>query len=193
MQCRSLALPLVLGLLAAAPLAQAAPPLFRLDPAKSVLAFSFTQAGASNKGRFGKFDTSLVFDPAQLAASRLEVTVQIASLDTGDKDRDSTLRGAELFDAAKFATAHFLATRITRLDASHYQASGKLTIRDAMRELSVPFTLQTTPVGGQTLASMAGEVIIKRLDYGVGQGDWKSTEWVGNEVSVSFNLALHAP
>ena len=39
---------------------------------------------------------------------------------------------------------------------------------------------------------MTGKTLIKRLDYGVGQGDWKSTEWVGNEVNVTFNLRLMA-
>jgi len=173
--------------------AQAAPPTYRLEAAKSTLGFSFIQAGASNKGHFGRFDTTFAFDPAQLAASRLEVSVQIASLDTGDKDRDSTLKSPDLFDAARFPAARFLATVITRLDANRYQASGKLTIRDVTRDLNVPFTFRTAPGGGPSVATMAGEVLIRRLDYGVGQGEWKSTEGAGNEVTVSFTLTLHAP
>lgn len=174
------------------PAAQAAAATYRLDPAKSTLSFAFAQAGARNKGRFDKFDVNFAFDPAQPAAGRLDVVVQVASLDTGDKDRDSTLRGAELFDVAKFPQAHFTATTITRLDAARYEANGKLTIRDVTRELRVPFTFKATSEGGRPVGNMTGEVVLKRLDFGVGQGEWKSTEWVGNEITVSFALRLPA-
>ena len=180
--------PLVLAfaLSLAAPLAQAAPASYRLEPAQSTLSFSFTQAGAQNQGRFVKFDVSLALDAAQPAQGRLEVNVDVGSLDTGDKDRDDTLRGAELFNVAKFPRAHFTSTAITRIDASHYEAAGKLTIRDLTRELKIPFTFAPGPTGN----SMNGQVVIKRLDFGVGQGDWKSTEWVGDDVAVSFALHL---
>jgi polyisoprenoid-binding protein YceI len=168
---------------------RAAPPTYRLEPTQSSLSFTFTQAGASNTGEFKSFETTLVLDPAQLAASRLEVLVQIGSLDTGDKDRDSTLRGSDLFDAAKFAQARFTASSITHVDANRYVAAGKLTIRDVTHDLRVPFTFDA-PAGTRPAASMAGSIVIKRLDYGVGQGDWKSTEWVGNDVTVSFKLML---
>jgi polyisoprenoid-binding protein YceI len=179
-------------LLILCPIARAAPPTYRLEPAQSSLSFTFTQAGATNNGEFKTFETTLVLDPAQLAASRLEVLVQIASLDTGDKDRDTTLRGNELFDAAKFAQARFTASSITHLDANRYVAAGKLTIRDVTRDLRVPFTFDAVAGGAKPTANMAGSVVIKRLDYGVGQGDWKSTEWVGNDVTVSFKLLLRA-
>jgi polyisoprenoid-binding protein YceI len=179
------------ALLILGPIARAAPPTYRLDPAQSALSFTFTQAGASNNGEFKTFETTVVLDPAQLAASRLEVLVQIASLDTGDKDRDTTLRGNDLFDAAKFAQARFTASSITHLDANRYVATGKLTIRDVTHDLRVPFTFDTV-AGARPAANMAGSIVIKRLDYGVGQGDWKSTEWVGNDVTVSFKLLLRA-
>ena len=177
------------ALLIVCPLAHAAPPTYRLEPAQSSLSFTFTQAGATNNGEFKTFETTLVLDPAQLAASRLEVSVQIGSLDTGDKDRDTTLRSGDLFDAAKFAQARFTASSITHLDANRYVATGKLTIRDVTHDLRVPFTFDTV-AGARPAANMAGSIVIKRLDYGVGQGDWKSTEWVGNDVTVSFKLLL---
>jgi polyisoprenoid-binding protein YceI len=183
---------LLLAVVGFGPVVRAAPATYRLEPAKSTLSFGFTQAGARNKGRFDKFDVNFVFDPAQSQASRLDVAVQIGSLDTSDKDRDSTLRGADLFDAAKFPQAHFAATSFTRTDATHYEAVGKLTVRDVTRDLRVPFTFTASNDGGRIAGSMTGQVIIKRLDFGVGQGEWKSTEWVGDEVAVSFALRLVA-
>jgi polyisoprenoid-binding protein YceI len=160
--------------------------VYVLDPkAHSTLAFRFTQAGAQNQGHFGRFAVHLTLDPAQPQSGSLEVIVEVGSVDTGDKDRDNTLRSADLFDATRFPRARFSSTSISRLDATHFQAVGQFTLRDVTRPLTVAFTL--SPAAPRT---MSGTVVIRRLDFGVGQGDWKSTEWVGNEVPVSFALTL---
>lgn len=166
----------------------AAPTTYKLDPAKSTLQFVFTQAGAKNDGKFAKYDVS--FTPESNA---LNVVVQVSSLDTGDKDRDSTLRSADLFNVAKFPQAKFAATKITHGAGDKYEAVGKLTIRDISRDVKIPLTFKTANEGGKQVGVMTGEVLIKRLDYGVGQGEWKSTEWVDNDVTVKFSLKLAAP
>jgi len=158
------------------------------NDAQSILEFTFTQAGAQNKGRFTRFPVKFDFSPDNLAGSRLEVTVDMNSLDSGDKERDDTLRGAELFAVAKYPQAHFLATQFAK-SGNGYEAIGKLTIRDATRDLRLPFTLRT-PQGGAPFAYMGGRTTLKRLDYGVGQGDWKATDQVGNDVVVSFTVRL---
>jgi len=162
-----------------------------LDPAKSTLEFTFTQAGAQNKGRFRHFTTVLDWSSDDPAASHLEVTVDMASVDTGDQERDDTLRDADLFAVKKFAQARFSATQIVKT-ASGYEAVGKLTIRDITRDMRVPFSLRTAPEQGQSVAYMSGKTSLKRLDFGVGQGDWKATDQVGNEVAVAFTLRLIA-
>lgn len=159
------------------------------DAAQSTLEFAFSQAGAQNKGKFTRFPVKFDFSPDNLAGSRLEVTVDMTSLDTGDKERDDTLRGADLFSVAKFPQAHFLATQFAKT-ANGYEAIGKLTIRDATRDARVPFTFRTGSDGGAPFAYMGGRTTIKRLDYGVGQGDWKATDQVGNDVVVSFTVRL---
>jgi polyisoprenoid-binding protein YceI len=159
------------------------------EDAKSVLEFAFSQAGAQNKGRFTRLPVKFDFSPDNLAGSRLEVTVEMNSLDTGDKERDDTLRGADLFAVAKYPQAHFLATQFAKT-ANGYEAIGKLTIRDATRDLRLPFAFRTASDGGANVAYMSGKTTLKRLDYGVGQGDWKATDQVGNDVVVSFNVRL---
>jgi polyisoprenoid-binding protein YceI len=168
-----------------------APPLphYVLDPAKSSLEFTFTQAGAQNKGRFTHFQTLLDFAPENLPASHLEVTIEMNSLDSGDQERDDALRNADLFAVKKFPQAHFSAAQILKT-ANGYEAVGKLTIRDASREVRVPFTFRTATEAGASAGYMSGKTTIKRLDYGVGQGDWKATDQVGNDVGVSFALRL---
>jgi polyisoprenoid-binding protein YceI len=160
-----------------------------LDPSKSTLAFSFTQAGAQNKGKFKQLAASFDFAPDNLSASKLDVTIEVGSLDTGDQERDDTLRSADLFAVTKFKQAHFSATQIAKT-ATGYEALGKLTIRDVTRDARVPFALRTAAEAGASVVYMTGKTSVRRLDYGVGQGDWKATDQVGNDVGVSFTLRL---
>ena len=164
---------------------------YALDPAKSSLEFSFMQAGAANKGRFTRFQVGFDFAAENLAASRLDVIIEMNSVDTGDQERDETLKGGDLFAVAKFPQAHFAASQINRT-ASGYEAVGKLTIRGVTRDARVPFSFRTATENGATVGVMSGKTSLQRLDYGVGQGDWKATDQVGNEVAVSFTLRLIA-
>lgn len=176
----------VLAMAAAAP-----PPVhYTLDPARSLLRFSFVQAGANNSGRFGKFTTDVLFSGDNLAASKIDVTVDITSLDTGDKERDDTLKGADLFDVKKFPQARFVANKITQSGQGRYDAQGKLTLRNVTRDIKLPITFQNKIEGGKNMGYLTGRATLKRLDFGVGQGDWKSTEWVNDEVNVTFSLRL---
>ena len=172
---------------AAAPAAAASH--YTLDPAKSSLEFTFLQAGAKGTGRFPRFAVTLDCAGADPAGGRLEVSVDVAALDTGDKDRDDVLRSDDLFAVAKFPQAHFLATRIAKT-AGGYEAEGALTIRGMTRETKVPFTFREATEGGVAVGYMTGKTMIRRLDFGVGQGDWKATDQAGNEVTVSFTLRL---
>lgn len=165
---------------------------YKLDPAKSSLSFTFVQAGAKSQGKFNKFDATFVFAPDQLDASKLEVVVQVDSLDTTDKERDEILRGADLFNVAKFPQAKFTSTKLTALDGGRYEVAGKLTIRDVTRDVRIPLTFKTANEGGKPVGTLSGSFVIKRLDFGVGQGEWKSTEWVANDVTISFSLRMPA-
>jgi polyisoprenoid-binding protein YceI len=168
----------------------AGPPVHYVsDPARSSLEFTFVQAGAQNKGKFTRFPVVFDFAPDDLPASHLEVTIEINSLDTGDQERDDTLRSDDMFAVKKFPQAHFIATQFNKT-ASGYEAAGKLTIRGVTRDVRVPFTFRTADERGITVGYMSGKATVRRLDFGVGQGDWRSTEWVGNEVGVSFGLRL---
>ncbi|HXB17760.1 MAG TPA: YceI family protein [Steroidobacteraceae bacterium] len=162
---------------------------YTLDPAKSSLEFTFLQAGAKNTGRFPRFGVSLDLAGANPEGGRLEVTVEVAALDTGDKDRDDTLRSDDLFAVAKFPQAHFLSTRIVKT-ATGYEAEGALTIRGVTRDAKVPFTFREAKEGGAGVGYLAGKTLVRRLDFGVGRGEWKSTDQAGNDVTVSFALRL---
>jgi polyisoprenoid-binding protein YceI len=145
---------------------------FTSDPASSRLEFTGVQAGAE-------------FSPDALANAHLDVVIDLASEDSGDKDRDDTMHGADLFDVAHFPTAHYVTKSVTQT-ASGYTAIGSLTLHGVTRD--VPIAFKFTP--GAAGATLAGTAELKRLDFGVGRGDWKSTEWVADAVKVAFSLNL---
>lgn len=172
-------------LLAIGTAAAATPAHYSQAAGSGGLTFSFVQAGADAAGSFRQFSTELTYDESNLAVSSLKVTVQIASLTTEDKDRDDTLAGAELFDVKKFPTAQFAASSLVRR-GNTLEAVGKLTLRGVTRDLRLPLSIRKTASG----VEISGATTIRRLDFGVGQGDWKSTEWVGDDVKLQYKVPL---
>jgi polyisoprenoid-binding protein YceI len=158
------------------------------DPAASHLDFIGVQAGAEFKGTFHKFDSTVEFAPDALAAAHIDVQIDLNSLDTKDQDRDKTMRGADIFDIARFPTAHYVTHAITR-SATGYTATGALTLHGVTREVPIAFQF-TLATQATSAAKLEGTATLKRLDFGVGQGDWKNTEWIADPVKVTFSLAL---
>jgi polyisoprenoid-binding protein YceI len=150
------------------------------------LDFTFTQLGANSTGQFRKFTAALTYDEGNLAASSLDVKIDIGSLDTQDAERDEALRGADLFDSKTHPTATYLARTLARNSAGGLEAVGQLTLRGVKKDLRLPLILKTTTDG----LELSGQTSIKRLDYGVGQGEWQSTESVGDEVKIQYRVSL---
>jgi polyisoprenoid-binding protein YceI len=171
--------------------AMAATP-YAVDAGASHLGFIGNQSGGDFEGRFSKFTARIAFADADLTGSSFDVDVDMSSVDTGDDDRDEALRGADLFDVSKFPKGHFVSTGFTRKAAGQYEAKGKLTIRDVTRDVVLPFTFAPSSEGGKAGAALKGGLTLDRLDYGVGQGDWKDTTIVAKEVRVKFDLRLKA-
>jgi len=174
----------IAGALLFAAAAYAAPPSFTADPA-SKLEFVGVQAGADFKGVFHKFTTSVDFAPDALADSHIDVQIDMNSVDSQDKDRDKTIHGSDVFDVAHFPTAHYVTKSITKT-VSGYSALGSLTMHGVTKDVPIDFQFAAAGTG----AKLDGTAKLKRLDFGVGQGDWKSTEWVADLVKVNFSLVL---
>ncbi|HEY6514865.1 MAG TPA: YceI family protein [Steroidobacteraceae bacterium] len=182
--------PITVAVAAAAMLApaaaRAAGPSYTAIGAQSSLTYAFTQAGAENQGRFKSFTAS--FDPT---AGRLDVAVDMQSFDTGDEQRNDVLGSSDFFDVAQYPQSHFTASRIDKT-ATGYAATGSFTLRGVTRNITIPFTWRTATVQGHAVGYLSGQTTLRRLDFGVGQGQWKSTEWVGSDVTVRYSLTLTA-
>ena len=157
-----------------------------MQPKESKLTFVGEQAGAQFEGGFDKFTADIRFDPADLAASRFDVKIDTASVNTQDGERDDTIKSADLFDVKRFPAAHYVADKFTSKGGNKYSATGKLTLRNVTKDVPIEFTFDNKDGG----AWLKGAAKIKRLDFGVGQGEWKDTSTVGNDVQVRFALRL---
>jgi len=186
-----LALLTVLGLGPAAHDASAAATSWTIDPARSQLTFHPRLAGGEFAGRFERFEATIRFDAADLAHSSLLVVVDLLSARTGDTDRDAALQGSDFFQSTRWPRATYTSTGIKSLGGGRYEATGKLMLRDVARDVRVQFRFDST-APSRGAAHMTGSSNIRRLQFGVGQGDWRSTEWLDDAVRVEFDLALRA-
>ncbi|MGH8129520.1 MAG: YceI family protein [Steroidobacteraceae bacterium] len=176
---------LLCACLVCCPAAVAAADFWQADQRSGTLNFSATQAGAKFTGGFERFHVKLDFDPTKPADGNLHVTVATPSIDTADAERDEILRSRDFFWTEQHPEAVFHAERIER-DGADWRAQGELTIRGATRPATVRFAL--TPEKDNLV--MKGAANLRRLAFGLGQGDWASTEWIGDEVDVRFELTL---
>jgi polyisoprenoid-binding protein YceI len=173
---------------AAALVAMMSAPVFAADYVQapgSTLAFASKYDGEVFTGTFPGFSTKLSFDPANLASAKLDVTIPLAGAKTGNNDRDSTLQGADFFNVAKFAQARYTASKFRSLGGNQYAADGTLSLRGVSKPVTLTFTW--TPGAKPTLS---GKASVKRLDFGVGSGDWTDTDTIPNEVAVSTKVLL---
>lgn len=180
------ALLVILALLVAWP-AQAAPSAWTIDKAASKVVLSSAFDGEPIKGTFRRWDAQIRFDPKDLAHSSVRVTLDTASIASGDADQEAALPARVWFWSEKYPQATFVTRSFKSLGGQRYAAMGDLTIRGVTKPLTLPFTLAIT---GDT-AKMNATVDVNRLAFGVGQDEWKSTEVIPGTVKVTIALTAH--
>ncbi len=171
--------------LGAAGAALASPAVWTVDKATSRLGFRSSMGGDAFEGTFRRWDAQIQFDPKALAASRVVVTVEVASAATGDAAKDQAIPTADWFDAAHFPRATFTSRAFKDLGGGRYQAQGDLVIRGVSRPLILPFTLAIT--GAQ--AKLTGQTSVNRAAFGIGKGQFASAETVPFDVTVKVSLS----
>jgi polyisoprenoid-binding protein YceI len=141
-------------------------------------------------GSFGEFDATLHLHGNELA--KASATIKVASIDTGNKDRDDHLRKADFFDAAKYPNITFHGKSTKKVDGKNIMV-GDLTIRGKKKEIQLEYTLKgpvKDPFGGPARVGLEATATINRKDFGV---EWnKALEAggvvVGEEVKLVIDL-----
>ncbi len=158
----------------------------QLVPTGSEIAFTSKQMGVPVDGRFRKFDAQVSFDPKKPEAAKIAFTIDLASVSLGAAETEAEVVKPDWFDTKKFPQASFQSATVKSAGAGRFEVAGKLTIKGASQNVVVPVAL--TQAGGITTAN--GAFVLKRLDFRIGDGDWKDTSMVANDVQVKFKLAL---
>lgn len=172
------------------------PGSWTFDPAHSEVAFTVRHAGISKvRGTFREIDAQLEVGE-RIEDSRLGATVQMASIDTSNPDRDAHVRGADFFDVEQYPTMTFASTAVA-LDGGQGTITGELTIKDVTRsvELETEFNGVVVDAFGVTRGGFSAETTVSRKDFGI---TWNAAMEAGgvlvsDKVVISLDVAFTAP
>lgn len=165
-----------------------------IDPVHSVAEFKVKHMMISNvKGQFTGVGGALTLDEADITKSRVEATIDAATITTRDVGRDAHLQSAEFLDVAKFPKLEFRSTAVKSTGEGLLEIDGKLTIHGVTRDATFRVEGPTPPAQdpwGHTRIGLSAETKISRKDYGL---IWNTTletggVLVGDEVSITLDI-----
>jgi polyisoprenoid-binding protein YceI len=172
-----------LALLACSLAAQAAD-TFEVDGAHSSVVYKISHLGFSNNyGMFKKMSGTFVLDSANLAGSSVDITIDAASIDSGNAKRDEHLKSPDFFNVAQFPTITFKSSKIEKgSGADNYKVTGALTLHGVTKNVIIDVHHNKTGEGmqGETRSGFDANFKIKRSDFGMGF----MTPNLGDDVSV---------
>jgi polyisoprenoid-binding protein YceI len=170
------------ALLAVAAAASAA--VLKADPAKSSVSAVFKQMNVPIESKFKKHNIVIDYNAAAPDTSKASVEIETASLDLGDADMNKEVAKKDWFNSAQFPKATFVSSAIKSAGPGKLNVSGKLTIKGKAADVSFPITVKAE--GGKQV--FEGALPIKRLAFNVGEGEWKDTGMVADEVTIKFHV-----
>lgn len=156
----------------------------KADPAKSSITATFKQLNVPVDAKFRQFDAQIVYDAAKPDASKANVSIDVASFDLGDPEYNKEVLKKEWFDAAQFPKATFVSSQIKPGAGGKLDVAGKLTIKGKTADVRFPMSVKKE---GNTQV-FEGALPIKRLTYNIGEGEWKDTSMVADEVTIRFRV-----
>ncbi len=165
-----------------------------IDPGHTTVEFAVKHLMISTvRGRFADLSGTVELDDQNLAGSTVDVSIDVASIDTRQADRDAHLRSADFFDVENFPTMRFKSTRVTR-DGDALGVEGDLTIRGVTRPVVLRVTEEgrtRDPWGGQRVG-YAASTRINRRDFGLTWNQALETGGfvVGDEVKISADVEV---
>jgi polyisoprenoid-binding protein YceI len=157
-----------------------------MEPRSSELGFTVAFEGAPARGVFRSFELSMEFTAAKPAGSRIDVTIAVASADMRSSQMNDAIRGPDWFDATHFPVAEFRSLDVHPTGPDRYLAIGTLQVKGITRLVELPFEWKSDGAG----AVVDGHLTLQRAAFGIGGGDWLSSNVIGPEVKVHFSVNL---
>ena len=164
-----------------------------VDPAHSSVEFSVKHMGIANvRGKFSDLEGTLEMQE-ELAASRVRGSVKVASIDTGESQRDDHLRSPDFFNVEEFPEITFESTRIEALDEDTSRVFGNLTMHGVTHEIKLEVAIQGTDTDpwGNTRAGLEVVGKLKRSDWDMkfNQALGSGNMLVGDKVAVALDIS----
>jgi len=162
---------------------------YAIDPTHSRIGFVARHAMVTKvRGSFNEFEGSGFFDAENPDNSNLALTIQVASIDTRNADRDGHLKGNDFFDMENHPEIHFTSTAVEEVNHETYRVSGDLTIKGVTKPVSLDFEYTGTAVDpfGNTRIGLEGKTTVNRKDWGI---SWNAVLEAGG-VLVSEKVTL---
>jgi polyisoprenoid-binding protein YceI len=141
--------------------------------------YSIRFSGDGTGGIFKTFTGSIIFDEQNLAASKFDVTIDVASINTGNGLQNKHAKGAEWFDAAKYPVIKYTSTKIVKSGAT-YTSTGNLQMHGVTKEITIPFTFQKSGNSG----TFNGSFSVNRSDFKIGKPGGDVSDVIKIEVAV---------
>ena len=171
---------------------------WNIDASHSIAEFAVRHMMVSTvKGRFGRLEGAIEGDEANPTASSVRATIDVASIDTHDEQRDAHLRSDDFFNAEQYPHITFASKRVERVDAENFRVVGDLTIRDVTKEivLDTEFEGQVRDPYGNQRAGFTATTQINRGDFGVSFNGVLETGGVivGDKVKITLHVEAVRP
>ena len=160
----------------------------QLQPDKSAVTFAYKQMNVPMDGRFQRFSGRINFDPAKPTLAQAEIAIELASIDTGSPEGNDEVAGKLWFNTKQFPVARFMSSSIKPLGNNRFEVAGKMSIKGRMHDVTTPATFRQAGQQGV----FEGSFVLKRADYGIGEGMWADFGTVANEVQIKFRLVAAA-
>ncbi len=156
----------------------------KLDNAKSTVGIVFKQMNVPVDAKFRKFTAAIDYNSAKPESSKASVDIDVASFDLGDPEYNKEVLKKEWFNAAQFPKASFVSTSMKVGANGKLDVTGNLTIKGKTSVISFPLNIKKD---GNT-QQFDGSLPIKRLAFNIGEGEWKDTGMVADEVMIKFHV-----
>jgi len=162
---------------------------YTLDPSHTRIGFVARHAMVTKvRGQFNEFEGAAVVDASDFSRSSAQLTIQAASIDTRNEQRDGHLRSNDFLAMDDFPQITFTSTGVAQTGTTSLELTGDLTIKDVTRSVTVPFEFEgaATDPFGNLRVGFEGSLVINRKDFGI---TWNAALETGG-VLVSDKITL---
>jgi polyisoprenoid-binding protein YceI len=153
---------------------------------QSNIIFISKQMNVASEGKFNKFNAQLQFDPEKPDTAQAQLDIDLNSIDTGSPEANEEVKSKGWFHIKNFPTAKFVSTAVKKVENNRYEVLGNMTIKGKTNPMTISFDFKPQ----NKSATFEGSFVLKRSQFGIGEGMWSDTSVVADEVQVRFKFIV---